>query len=287
MLGCDLCHALTEKFRIVGVDLRQPVFSCSGTVIGDITDKAFVRRTIRELSPKVVIHTAAYTDVDGCENDPDTAFKINVLGTENVARACAEYGAGMVYLSTDYVFNGKKRRSYKVSDKPCPLNVYGESKLAGEIIVRSLIRNSIVVRTSWLFGPNGRNFIDTIIKAAEKNPKLKVVNDQTGSPTYTVDLAAALRRMVETVFFDRKRGYGVYHITNTGICTWYELAKEALRLRGIKAEISPISTAAAGRPALRPERSVLDNQRYITLTGTALRPWRRALKDYLKTYEQT
>ncbi|HDN94951.1 MAG TPA: dTDP-4-dehydrorhamnose reductase, partial [Nitrospirae bacterium] len=185
----------------------------------DITDLDRTLSAIKEARPDYLIHPAAYTDVDGCEKDPETAYQVNAIGAKNVATACEEIGCPVLYISTDYVFDGTKEEPYIESDAPNPLNEYGLSKLKGERFVSSLTDSFYIVRTSWLYGKNGRNFVEIISRLLPEKDEIRVVNDQTGSPTYTYDLALKLRELIG-------KGYGTYHITNSSKCSWYEFALE-------------------------------------------------------------
>ncbi len=223
---------------------------------------------------EVVIQLAAYTRVDQAEAEPLLAHRTNALFAQAVARACEITGADLLYVSTDYVFDGRAGRSYREWDATAPASVYGQSKLAGELAVRRIPRHYIV-RTSWLFGEHGPNFVATILKAGREQPELKVVNDQFGSPTYTGDLARAIARLVTT------RRYGVYHLTNRGITTWFDFACEIFRQKGVATPVLPRSTADAGRPAPRPPYSVLENWAWQVAGEELLPAWEDALGRYL------
>ncbi|MFH0800862.1 MAG: dTDP-4-dehydrorhamnose reductase [bacterium] len=266
MLGRDLCRALSEKHRVFCLDL--PDF--------DITDSDLVQRKLSDLDPGAVIHCAAFTDVDGCERDPEKAFKVNDLGTQNVVYACMGKRAKLMYISTDYVFDGSKKTPYLEVDAPSPMSVYGKSKLAGEMAVRDLLHRFFIVRTSWLFGKNGKNFVSTILKLAGENPELRVVDDQRGSPTFAADLADGLVRLIESDFF------GIYHLTNSGECTWYDFAREILEEAGIKKPVYPLSSEDLVRPAPRPANSVLANTHYLLRGFPPLRSYREGLRAFLK-----
>ncbi|MCK4436701.1 dTDP-4-dehydrorhamnose reductase, partial [bacterium] len=249
----------------------------------DITDQAEVSKAICEISLDLVIHAAAYTDVDGCETCPDRAYEINAVGSRNVALACQKCGTAGVYMSTDFVFNGKKVQPYIEEDEPQPLSIYGKSKLEGERHFSSLLDKYFIVRSSWLFGQFGKNFVDTILKLAGKGKEkeLKVVNDQIGSPTYSKDLAKAIGNLIKT------SSYGIFHISNRGSCSWYEFALTILKYAGIQdVTVQPITSDELNRPAKRPEMSILDNAHYIQTVGKALRPWPDALDDYLRGQEK-
>ena len=241
----------------------------------DIRDRSAVARALQQTRPDVVINCAAYTDVDGCEADPAKAFAINEHGARNVAEACAATGALLCHISTDYVFDGCSDKPYTENDIPTPLSVYGKSKLAGEQQVQKAIPRHLIVRTSWLFGVYGDNFIKTIIRLSETNNEIRVVNDQTGSPTYAEDLAVVIETLVM-----RPHAFGIYHVCNTGTCTWYSFAIEALALLGKKTRVVPITSHELGRPALRPRFSALDTSKFRAATGMPLRHWREALEAY-------
>jgi len=263
-LGKDLVRMLSDEHELFPFDLDMDVTILDGTM-----------KTVTTISPDVVIHAAAYTDVDGCELNPDLAYKVNALGTQNVALACQRCGAAMLYVSTDFVFDGKKREPYLEFDEPNPLSVYGRSKLAGERYVTSLLDRYYITRTAWLFGKQGRNFVKTILKLAEEREELTVVDDQVGSPTYSLDLAKTIAELIKTGW------YGLYHTTNSGSCSWFEFAKKILEYadkRGVK--VSPITSEELSRPAPRPAYSVLKNY-CLELRGIQpLRHYEEALRDY-------
>jgi dTDP-4-dehydrorhamnose reductase len=227
----------------------------------DIRDADALRVAVHAFAPDVVLHCAAYTDVDGAEADPELAEAINVLGTRNVVHAVRGTHTSVVYFSTDYVFDGAKGAPYVESDGPVPLSVYGETKLAGEREVLAWVHGT-VVRTAWLFSETGHNFVKTILAAARdraaSGEPLRVVDDQVGSPTYAAHLAAAV---VEGLEHDL--GPGLYHMAGSGYCSWCEMAREVVQLAGIPIEVDPISTAEAGRRARRPAFSALDTERPI------------------------
>ena len=224
----------------------------------------------------MVIHAAAFTNVDGCESDPDTAYRANGLGTRNVAVAADEAGAAVAYVSTDYVFDGSQDDPYTEFDRPNPINVYGRSKLAGEIFVREFCRRYWIVRTSWLFGKHGKNFVQTFLRLARENDEIRVVNDQIGSPTYTRHLAAKIAEIVSSSRF------GTYHVTNAGSCSWFQFAQEILRLRPARARVIPVASSEYATPAQRPKNSVLRNY-VLQLEGMSLAErWEGALAAYLE-----
>lgn len=242
----------------------------------DITQPAPVHQLIAGSDPDVVIHTAANTNVDGCELDSENAYRVNALGSRNIAAAAARTGAKMVYISTDYVFDGKSRRPYTEFDPANPINVYGKSKLAGELYVSSLLNKYFIVRTSWLYGKYGTNFVKTMLRMAREKTELTVVDDQVGSPTYAEDLAKFIIDLLPTDL------YGIYHAGNTGCCSWFQFARAIFEAAGLdNTKISPISTSRLKRSAPRPAYSVLDHF-CIRLEGLPdLRPWEEALQEYL------
>jgi dTDP-4-dehydrorhamnose reductase len=266
MLGHALLPVLGQSHQVIGVDVED----C------DIRDEKAVRTTLRAHRPELVLHLAAYTDVDGCETDPQTAEGTNAAGTRNVAEACAEISAAMLYMSTDYVFDGEQAEPYSERDHPNPINAYGRSKLLGEQHVQAILDQHFIVRTSWMFGPNGKNFVTTILEQAHQQKVLRVVGDQRGSPTYTRHLALKLLDLVET------DAYGIYHITGSGSCSWFEFARSIVELWPIRGgRVIPISSAECGRAARRPANSVLENQRLSLMRMALLPHWKAALGEYL------
>ncbi|MCG2677619.1 dTDP-4-dehydrorhamnose reductase [bacterium] len=298
MLGRDLVEALSKEHEVVGVDVKDPgswILDLGSVEFSklDITNEEEVMKAICDVKPEVVIHTAAYTDVDDCEKNEDLAYRINGTGAQNVALACKKCKAIMTYISTDFIFDGEKKEPYLENDKPNPLSVYGKSKLEGEKHISLLLDRYFIIRTSWLFGKHGKNFVNTILKLAKEKKELKVVNDQVGSPTYTKDLAHAIKHLLNLIqdLGSRIQNlFGIYHISNSGSCSWYEFAQEILQVASrrsqvINIKIKPISSEELDRPAKRPKFSVLDKSRYIKTVGKSLRPWQEALREYLKTSE--
>ncbi|MCQ2009537.1 dTDP-4-dehydrorhamnose reductase [Sporolactobacillus sp. STSJ-5] len=244
----------------------------------DITDLDQVRQVFGEIKPDVVCHTAAYTAVDQAETDRDGAFLVNAIGTRNVALASEEIGAKLVYVSTDYVFNGEKKSAYSEFDFPSPLGVYGQSKYAGEQFVHDFHSKFFITRTSWVYGQYGGNFVKTMLNLAETNDQLKVVNDQRGCPTYTKDLAEKIIELFQT---DK---YGVYHLSNSGSCTWYEFAKAIFEIKGINVTVNPCTTEEFPRPAKRPKNSEFEHLA-LSLNGfKTVRPWYWAIEEFLNTF---
>jgi len=258
---------------MLGTELKLAFFNhdiaCYDKKDLDITNYHKVYGLLERIKPDIVINSAAYTDVDGCETNIQLAISVNGIAVGNIARVCKKINAVLVYISTDYVFNGENRRGYAEEDKPYPINVYGKSKLLGESELRKNTDKFLIIRTSWLYGKNGKNFVKTVlsIKAEEK---LSVVNDQFGCPTYAKDFAQGIAKLIN----DNKSG--IYHLTNGGKCNWYEFAKEIIHQSGRKNEITAISSSEIHRPARRPKTSILLNTKV-----PSLRHWKLALKSYL------
>lgn len=241
----------------------------------DITDEPAVVAALERAAPDVVVHTAALTKVDACESEVEQAWQANAAGAWWVARACALVGAAMVHLSTDYVFDGAAQRPYTEFDTTNPQSVYGATKRAGEQLVRETLAEHYIVRASWVQGVHGANFVKTMLRLGAERDRLEVVDDQTGAPTFAFDLAPALRALAAS------GRYGTYHLTNTGQCTWYELAGAIFEDAGLSVELAPTDTASFGAPAPRPAFSVLDN-RMAGLVGLPPLPhWRDSLRTLL------
>lgn len=265
MLGTDACEVLGEDHEVAGVDIDD----------FDITDGPDVAKAIAAWAPDVVMHLAAYTKVDDAEDEKDEAFNCNAVGTMNVAKASSDAGARLVYVSTDYVFDGTKGSPYVETDRAAPVNFYGLTKLFGERYASTLNPRHLIVRASWLFGPNGRNFVDTILERARAGQALRVVDDQRGCPTYTYHLARGLKGAVETGM------EGILHMTNAGDTTWYEFARAALEMAGVEAEIEPVGSASYVTKAKRPANSVLAS---VVMKQAGLEPlpdWREGLRHHL------
>ncbi|WP_212957013.1 dTDP-4-dehydrorhamnose reductase [Bacillus sanguinis] len=241
----------------------------------DITNNEAVQAYINKIKPDAIMHCAAYTNVDAAEEDAETAYKVNGLGTKYLAQAAGEIGAKMLYISTDYVFDGTAKSPYETSEPTKPLGVYGETKLAGETFVQQSVDKFFIVRTAWVFGIFGNNFVKTMLRLGKEHDEISVVHDQIGSPTYTVDLA---RFMIELI---RSEKYGIYHATNTGVCSWYEFAVEIFNQAGIGVKVNPVTTEEFPRPAARPHYSVLSKQKIEDEGFSSLQDWKEALKAYL------
>jgi dTDP-4-dehydrorhamnose reductase len=266
-LGHELYDMLDGKETVTGIDIEDV----------DITDAQKVHEYINDFQPDVVIHPAAYTNVDACESNVDLAYKVNSVGAQNIASACLNTGTKMVYVSTDFVFDGQKEEPYIEFDTPNPLSIYGKSKLAGEMLASHILNRLFIVRTAWLYGLNGNNFVKSILRQTKEKDTLTVVNDQWGTPTYTKDLAEVICRLIYT------DGYGIYHATNNGQCTWYDFAKKILEYAGMEhVNVLPITTDELDRPAKRPKYSVLRNYMLELTIGDTMRPWEDALKEYVR-----
>ncbi|MGQ9645858.1 MAG: dTDP-4-dehydrorhamnose reductase [Thermodesulfobacteriota bacterium] len=271
MLGRDLVETLRRAFpgdEITGWDVEEI----------DIQEERNTIARMGNLQPEVVVNVAAYTDVDGCELDEKKAFAVNAEGMRHVALGAAACEAKLIALSTDYIFDGKKERPYLEDDPPGPLNVYGLSKWKGEQYVQQLVKNHLIIRTQWLYGKHGRNFVVSILRQAREKGVLRVVNDQMGSPTYTVDLSQAISLLIQ------RGAQGIFHVANRDTCTWYDYAQTILEFTGVEGvKVVPISSKQLAAPAVRPAYSVLDTTKLKREIGLTLRPWKEALRDYLSS----
>jgi dTDP-4-dehydrorhamnose reductase len=268
MLGSDLLLKLKIEHEVVGLDKEEI----------DIVSASGCKEAIKETEPDIVINAAAYTNVDGCETARHECFAVNAEAVKNIADACRKKNIRIIHFSTDYVFDGKAKEPYK-EDHPCnPINAYGESKLAGEQYLQSLSDNYVLIRTAWLYGVNGKNFVQTILEKVKTAKKLTVVDDQIGSPTYTKDLAAAVDLLI------KQNAKGIFHITNRGSCSWYQFAMKILQEAGIHdIDVTPIKSNQLQRQAKRPAYSVLSMHKFIQTTGKTMQPWQLGLQDYLES----
>lgn len=267
-LGQEFVRLDVPGIQFVGVD-RQ---------VMDITDSVQCVQVMERIVPDTVIHCAAYTAVDRVETDEERAWQINAVGTENVARAAEAIGAKLCYISTDYVFDGNETQPYLENASTAPQTVYGRTKLAGEKLAQELCSQVFIVRTSWLYGYYGNNFVNTMLRLGQHHQELKVVNDQTGSPTYTLDIVKFIAELVQT------HQYGVYHASNSGSCTWYDFARAIFEEAGLNNKITviPCQTKEFPRPAPRPAYSVLAHDALLRAGFEPMRHWRAALKEFLK-----
>lgn len=243
----------------------------------DITDAGKVETVLKKEKPDAVIHCAAYTAVDAAEDNEDLCRKINAEGTENIAKACQDLNCKMLYVSTDYVFDGEGERPWEPDDEREPLNVYGITKYEGELAVEKYVEKFFIVRIAWVFGKNGKNFIKTMLNLGKTHDEVKVVDDQIGSPTYTFDLARLLVDMIET---DK---YGRYHATNEGLCSWYDFAKEIFKQAGMNIKVSPVTSEEFAAKAKRPHNSRMSKEKLSENGFERLPKWQDALARYLET----
>ncbi len=272
-LGYDVVRELEKRgHTALGVDIQEM----------DITDMVSVEKVIGEAAPDAVIHCAAYTAVDAAEENEDLCRRVNADGTRNIAEMCRRLDCKMIYISTDYVFDGTGEKLWETDDMRAPVSVYGQTKYEGELAVQELLEKYFIVRIAWVFGINGNNFVKTMLKLAQTHDSLRVVNDQFGSPTYTFDLARLLVDMVET------NKYGVYHATNEGICSWYDFACAIFRKAGLgdKITVHPVSTAEYGARANRPANSRMSKDKLDKMGFERLPAWEDALERYLKVLQE-
>lgn len=265
-LGYDVVNELEKRgHTAVAVDIEEM----------DITDAVSVERVITEAEVEAVIHCAAYTAVDAAEDNVEICRRVNAEGTKNIAKVCKKLDLKMIYISTDYVFDGEGERPWEPDDERHPLNVYGQTKYEGELAVEKYLEKYFIVRIAWVFGVNGKNFIKTMLKLLETHEELNVVDDQVGSPTYTYDLAVLLVDMVES---DK---YGRYHATNEGLCTWYEFAKEIFRQAGVEVKVNPVTSDMFPAKAKRPKNSRMSKEKLDANGFHRLPTWQDALERYL------
>lgn len=267
-LGYDVVNELTKRgHEAVGVDVDEM----------DITDGEACRQVITEANPDAVIHCAAYTAVDAAEDNVDLCRRVNADGTRNIALVCRDLDIKMVYISTDYVFDGQGTRPWEPDDVRDPLNVYGVTKCEGEMAVEELVKKFFIVRIAWVFGVNGKNFIRTMLRLGEERGAVSVVDDQIGSPTYTYDLARLLVDMTES------EHYGRYHATNEGFCSWYEFACEIFKQAGMaEVKVTPVDSSQFPAKAKRPMNSRMDKSKLAANGFEPLPAWQDALNRYLK-----
>jgi len=266
MLGTEVVRAFADGHEVVGIDLGEL----------DITDGEAVRSFAAGVAPACVINCAAYTDVDGAESARERAFAVNATGAGHLARACAASGIYLIHLSTDYVFDGSKSGAYTETDPPSPISVYGESKLGGEREVERSGVSFLIVRTAWLYGHAGRNFVEFVLGAAGEGRPLRIVDDQRGAPTSARDLALVLRELAA------RRPEGVIHATNDGSCSWFEFTREILAAAGDEeTSVEPIASSDLDRPAPRPRNSVLSLERLESVLGWRPRAWNEAVREYV------
>ncbi len=241
----------------------------------DICDREKVLAEVREIGPEILVNCAAFTAVDQCETEEERALQVNGGGVANLVQACNEQGVTLYHISTDFIFDGTKGTPYVENDAANPLSAYARSKYAGEQEIFKASKKYVIVRTSWLFGKNGNNFVETMLRLSDERDVLKVVDDQRGCPTYTVDLARAVKVLIHT------GAEGVFHMSNSGECSWCDFAKKIMELSGAATRVDPISAADFGSPAQRPQYSVLNCDKLKAATGFQPRHWEETLKEYL------
>jgi dTDP-4-dehydrorhamnose reductase len=257
--------------------LQENNIECLGTDRNalDITNKVQTKEVITSYKPDVVVHCAAYTAVDKAEDERELCYNVNVLGTRYVAEACNEIDSRLVYISTDYVFDGEGDKPFEVTDKPNPINYYGKTKYEGELEVKKNLDKHFIIRISWVFGSNGNNFVKTMLRLGKERDEISVVADQIGSPTYTYDLSRLIAEMIRT------KKYGIYHATNEGFCSWYEFASEIFEQAGVDVKVNPIKTEDYPTKAKRPINSRMSTQKLEDARLERLSKWQDALKHYL------
>ena len=289
-LGHDVVNEIAKRgLEAVGSDITEGYSGmqdesavCTTTYRQlDITDVTAVMNVLKQLGPDVIVHCAAYTAVDAAEENEALCRKVNAEGTRNIATACKELDIKMIYISTDYVFDGTGERPWEPDDKQAPVSVYGQTKYEGELAVQELLEKYFIVRIAWVFGINGKNFVKTMLKLSENHDTLRVVNDQFGSPTYTYDLAKLLIDMALT------EKYGVYHATNEGICSWYDFACAIFKTAGIPMNVQPVSTAEYGAKAKRPANSRMSKEKLTENGFKRLPTWQDALERYVAVLKET
>lgn len=266
MLGHDLQEVLQDKHELI--------LTTSETL--DITDRQHTIDFICDANPDIVINSAAYTDVDGCEENQDTAYAVNGEGVRNLALACSEIDCPLVHISTDYVFNGKNDRPWVEDDEIGPISVYGKSKRKGEEAILEILDKYFIVRTAWLYGINGKNFPKTMLELGKSHSEITVVYDEVGTPTYTPDLACGISRLIESDL------YGIYHLTNSGSCSWCEFARYIFEVAGMDVKVIPVTASEFARAAPRPSYSVLDNRNWVENGFEPLRDYKEAIKEYVE-----
>lgn len=257
--------------------LESRNIECKGVDINDfdLCDEVAVNNYIKNYMPDVVIHCAAYTAVDKAEDNKELCYNVNVIGTKNIATVCKEISAEMVYISTDYVFDGKGEVAFEADSVPNPINYYGQSKYEGELAVKEFLEKYYIIRISWVFGMNGNNFVKTMLKLGKEREKLSVVSDQIGSPTYTADLAVLICDMIVS------KKYGVFHATNEGYCSWHEFAVEIFKQAGLNVEVLPIATIDYPTRAERPKNSRMSKDSLDSSGFSRLPDWKDALARYI------
>jgi len=271
-LGKKIIDLMSDEFDLILTDSDNM----------DITDKGMISLFFNKYKPDYIIHAAAYTQVDKAEDNVAICSKVNIDGTRNMALACKKIGAVLIYISTDYVFDGKKISPYEENDKPSPLSVYGDTKFEGENCVKDICEKYFIIRSSWVFGElpenhSGTNFVETIIRLSKEKSELTIVNDQIGSPTYTKDLVEIIKEMI-----NKSPAYGIYHFSSTGACSWYDFAKEILAQTNTAIELKPITSSEYPQKAKRPSYSYMDKSKIEKALRIKVRSWQEMLSEYLR-----
>ena len=273
---------LGKVLRMMNPDDYEFDFQSKYTL--DISKKKEVKDFFKKNTYDYCLNFAAYTDVNRAESQPDKCLKVNVKGVENLAKAGRKYGFTLVHISTDYVFDGKKDKPYLETDIPHPLNVYGSSKLLGEQIIQMCTQKHFIIRTSWLYSPYNNNFVKTILRLSEDKKSLRLINDQTGTPTYAPDLVQFILHLIKfTEKNPEQNNYGIYHFSNKGKATWYEFGNEIIKLSGKKKKIIPITSGKFDSPAKRPAYSVLSKKKINETFNYKARHWKKALEDFIQS----
>lgn len=281
-LGRELTEILNGGIADIGkIDERYNGAEVTGTDIDtlDVTNEFSLDNFFERLRPEIVFNCSAYTNVDKAEKDEKTAYAVNAAGCLNLAKACSKYNAKLVSVSTDYVFDGEKTTPYVETDTPNPKTVYGKTKLMGEIFISQNLKEHFIVRTAWLYGKQGKNFVRTMLSLGHERESVSVVNDQFGCPTYANDLAYHLLKIALT------EHYGIYHCVNNGVCSWYDFAKEIMYKAGLHCAVTPITSSEYGAKVNRPHYSVLENDRLRKTVGDQMRDWTDALNSFLEAIE--
>ena len=266
MLGYDLKSVLADKHDLILTTSKSL----------DITNKDEVLELITSEKPDIVINAAAYTDVDGCEENIEKAFSVNGDGPKNLALACSKTGSSLVHISTDYVFNGKNNTPWVESDETGPISIYGKSKLEGEEAIVEILDKYFIIRTAWLYGINGKNFPKTMLELAENHSEITVVYDEVGTPTFTKDLAEGIAELIESEY------YGIYHLTNSGSCSWCEFSRYIFNVAEKDVKVIPVTADEFKRPAPRPHYSVLENKKWKDNGFKPLRNYKQAIEEYIE-----
>lgn len=281
-LGREIIHILKSGSAQIGkinkIYQSSKLLGANREIL-DITSLDNVRRVFDEFDPDIVINTAAFTHVDNCETNQDLASKVNALGAKNLAMVCEELGAKLIHLSTDYVFDGSSKTPYREYDLASPINVYGKTKYLGEVYVRDFCTKYFIIRTSWLYGYSGKNFVKTILRVATEKEHIDVVDDQLGSPTNAEDLAYHILKVALT------NDYGIYHCTGNGSCSWFEFARKIIEFSKSNCTVNPIKTEKLKRPAKRPSYSLLDNLMLRCTVKDEMRRWEDALEVFINNID--